>query len=207
MPILGEIIKSQGLGKRSGDKYVWVKCPDCGKERWVFQGHLKGRDTIMFLCQKCNGRRPRPHPQMEEHGMWTGGKRTDSHGYIYLKIPPDDPLYPMVYARDRYLVEHRLVMARHLGRCLEPWEIVHHKGTKYPIGSVKNKQDNRIENLELIPSPAYHLAVEKLIRNTKQKTLKAVGEWLEDKLRGSIYYDIGVADIEALKCGKMPEGG
>ena len=63
-----------------------------------------------------------------------------SLGYVLVRLYPDDFFYPMVQKKG-YVLEHRLVVARALGRNLHPWEVVHHKN--------HIKKDNRFENLQL----------------------------------------------------------
>jgi transposase-like protein len=63
------------------------------------------------------------------------------HGYAYVLVAPDDPMISMVGHRSKYVLEHRLVMARSLGRPLRDDETVHH------INGVRD--DNCLENLQL----------------------------------------------------------
>jgi hypothetical protein len=71
---------------------------------------------------------------------YLGEPTITSGGYISVRIADDDRFAVMRQAGGT-LLEHRLVMARHLGRPLLPSESVHHVNG--------NKQDNRIENLQL----------------------------------------------------------
>ena len=66
---------------------------------------------------------------------WKGGRRILKK---YIAIYNPKHLYSDSMG---YVMEHRLVMEKHIGRRLKDTEIIHHKNG--------NGQDNRIENLEL----------------------------------------------------------
>lgn len=73
----------------------------------------------------------------KKHWSWKGGRvKTLPEGYIHI-YNPDHPNA----TKRRYVLEHRMVMEKYLGRYLKKWEYVHHKNGI--------KDDNRIQNLEL----------------------------------------------------------
>lgn len=124
------------------NRCVWAACVDCGKERWVQIRHGVPKDNRCLSC----GLKTRKPPVWnyfklrEQNPQWKGGRRYDNAGYIKIRLYPDSPFYPMV-DHVGYVGEHRLVMARKLGRCLKSSEYVHHKD--------RNKHNNDISNLEL----------------------------------------------------------
>lgn len=76
-------------------------------------------------------------------GHFYNGGRTIQQGYVRI-YRPDHP-----NASNGYVHEHRLVIEEYLGRNLDRSEVVHHIDG--------NKQNNRIENLELFACNADHL--------------------------------------------------
>jgi hypothetical protein len=88
--------------------------------------------------------RPPGFRQGEEHHAWIGGRHVTPDGYVRLWIRDDDPLFCMAQehsAHGGYILEHRYVMAKKLGRPLAENETVHHKDT--------NRQNNEPNNLQL----------------------------------------------------------
>ncbi len=95
----------------------------------------------------------------ELHPGWKGGKIRNGDGYIFVYSPN----HPCRRSQP-YIFEHRLVMEKHLGRYLESWETVHH------INGIKD--DNGIENLQLLPNYEHNHSMQKLYQ--ENVTLKSL---------------------------------
>ncbi len=84
------------------------------------------------------------------------GRYRDSKGYIRIYLPK----HPFCGSRG-WIMEHRLVMEKQIGRYLKRKEKIHH------INRIKD--DNRLENLKLFKSNAEHIKYE---NKSKIKLLK-----------------------------------
>ena len=88
--------------------------------------------------------RPAGFQRGEAHHCWKGGRIVLPAGYVMVRIYPDDPFFCMSTKKmegTSYVLEHRYVMAKKLGRPLRDEETVHHKDG--------DKQNNAEDNLQL----------------------------------------------------------
>jgi hypothetical protein len=95
------------------------------------------------------------YPRGERHPLWKGGKRIGPKGYIYL-LANDHP-----FANKGYVFEHRLVMEKHLGRYLQPEEVVHHID--------EDITNNTLNNLQLFKNGGAHTAHHAQLKRLKRK--------------------------------------
>ncbi len=132
-------------GRKRGLK-IWTICQVCNEGRWLRIDSTRKKD-FTGMCVKCHNKFT--SPLKEDHPRWKGGTITKC-GYKHVKLYPDDPYYDlMARSYTNYVLEHRIIMARHLGRALLSTEVVHH------LNGIK--ADNRIENLELLKDRTTHL--------------------------------------------------
>jgi len=138
---LGDVKYGREIGYKSiFSKFIWAACIDCSKPRWV-RLISDGNNQLIAQYERCNSCASKIRCRgTSRRGLfsWNGG-RTKSRGYILIEVEKDNFFYPMANKKG-YVYEHRLVKAKEQGRCLQSWEIVHHKNGI--------KDDNRLENLE-----------------------------------------------------------
>jgi len=132
------------------------QCVDCGKARSVSR-----YDVASGRCIRCKSCSLLYRMHNGKHPGWKGGNHLTSEGYRMVTITKENNFFlPMAQGKRRYVLEHRLVMAKHLCRNLLPWETVHHKNG--------NKLDNSLCNLEVFPNPHKHNGISQLQRYIKK---------------------------------------
>jgi len=109
------------------------KCPQfSGKNNYFFGKHFKGKN----------------------HPYWKGGKTKDKDGYIYI-YKPKHPFHN----NKNYVLKHRLVVEKHIGRYLLLKEQTHHLN--------ENTSDNKPQNLMAFTSNSAHQRFHKNPNNVK----------------------------------------
>jgi len=126
-----------GMGRKNKSTlYIKSVCLNCGKERWIKANRPTNKGFTGF-CKACS-----------DTSRKRNGYKDD--GYRFVPISSNDFYFSMANNQG-YVQEHRLLMARYLGRILGSEEIVHHKNGI--------KDDNRMDNLELLIGASVHMYI------------------------------------------------
>lgn len=130
-------------------------CIICGKEFIIKPSQYKRIITCSRECKIINMK------NRSIENVPIGSKTLDKLGYVVVKVLNTG-------TRKRkwlWVREHRLIMEKHLGRTLNPREIVHHLN--------KIQADNRVENLIVISQGQHNIIHQTGHRDYKQwKTMK-----------------------------------
>jgi predicted nucleic-acid-binding Zn-ribbon protein len=131
------------INNKLGPCYT-VTCPRCGAKRLYLVSTLRqwiNKESFNGSCISC-----RASSRTSKERSTTGSTLKLNHaGYLELRAAQvsdeDVALFDLMKNRANAVMEHRFIMAKHLGRPLTRQESVHHKNGV--------KTDNRLENLEL----------------------------------------------------------
>lgn len=154
MPKINELKLGHEIGKKSPfQRFIFAACEKCVNSRWALYVKKTNRPRNL-ICASCG--------KGKRKGLFRKG-HTDKDGYQLISLPWEHPYISMANSRG-WILEHRLVMAQHLGRNLLPSELVHH------LNGVRD--DNRVQNLTLMNRGAHtHLEVpyKKRVRELEQQ--------------------------------------
>lgn len=148
-PTVAKAIRKAGGTVRSGRPLFWT----AERLATLADLHSKGLSQkaigdAMGVSQPTIGVRlreegliePSQRPRGPGSPRWKGGRHVRTSGYVFVQAQEDD----LPFCRPGstgYVMEHRLVMGRSLGRALRPDESVHHINGQ--------RADNALSNLQL----------------------------------------------------------
>jgi hypothetical protein len=150
--------------------YEYRRARYCNKDCYLAAHKAKFEDAVCPICN-TTFKRPANREQVKQfcspkcqykNNEKQGHKYVTPQGYVAIKVGK----HPMAYS-DGYILEHRLVMSQHLGRALATDEHIHHIDG--------NKQNNSIENLQIIENSEHQILHESSCRlNTAEAIEKRV---------------------------------
>ena len=152
----GQILREEYRRRRYGpDDLCLVEGCDRQARSNNFCIYHAGRFTAGLIDEKGIAlRKPSIGKPRQKVARWK------SHGYIKIRVSKDHPFCD----KDGMVFEHRRVMELAIGQYLNPWEIVHHKNGV--------KDDNRLENLELMDKRRHPKAIERSPKEAGQVLLQ-----------------------------------
>lgn len=125
-----------------------VICSGCGREKWYSLATLRlmmKRSDFGGRCHACAIRDTRAAVRETMRRRLRPARQMRSNGYFVISamaVEDDElPMFRVMQDKSARVLEHRWIMAKHLGRGLFRHENVHHLNG--------DRGDNRIENLEL----------------------------------------------------------
>jgi hypothetical protein len=130
-------LKVLNRADNAGERIRWLCLCECGNTKVIDSRRLRYELSKSCGCERDMAASRRMLSLRGEKSFnWRGGSHTSSIGYKMVWAPE----HPKA-KNGRYMLEHRLIMERKLGRYLTDEETVHHKNG--------DRLDNREENLEL----------------------------------------------------------
>lgn len=143
-------------------------CDTCEKEFVTFN-----KKYTKNCSRECSNKAQSNRQFGEDNPNYREGKKLTDQGYVQLLVGREH----LMAGRGGYVLEHRYIMSEYLGRPLRRCEVIHHING--------NRQDNRIENLELCG---------------KQEKTQPVGQRYYDVISSIMDHDLITSmDIETRK--------
>ena len=178
MPNIGDTCRGDHLGRKKYQWYIWSACTSCNQGRWAVMERKNDGVASSAICYLCISQSAKRNEKIsstlkllkaERSANWRGWRYEDKRGYVLVYLDENDFYYPMI-VKGRYTYEHRLIMAKSLGRNLTQDELVHHKN------GVRN--DNRLINLALLtkhhhPHNTFVSILQERIKELEDKTRPA----------------------------------